>query len=149
MRSTVATYVDFDDHLDTFLDGIGLLPDPAALEGTSLVNYLYELCEVTTAEFLVVDRLNNALRVLCHSCGGQGSQQTLFLTRLYQVMFPKPVVIVFPLLADRGWLTKEQVSEIVPAESKQVYLKCSEIDRAYFKEHSETLAERETEGGAP
>jgi hypothetical protein len=140
-------YVNFEDHLDAFLEQIGLSHDPSTVEGTSLVNYLYGLCERTTANFLVVDQLNTALRLLCHSRGAGGSQQAVFVKRLHQIMFPGPVVIVLPLLSEAAWITGLQVGEIVPEESKRVYLECSDIDRAYFREHRESLDDQGDQGG--
>ena len=128
-------YCDFNVHLSKLLSmpgGPG--PHPERLEATLVTNYLLELTNNSSANFLVVDGLETVLNLLAQNPSRQGSQQRLFLKRLSQVQFYRPLVLLIPLWTSPGWLNAEEIKDALGTDRKWVYLAPGEIDEAYLAE---------------
>ena len=131
-------YCDFSTHLSKLLSmpgGPG--PHPERLEATLVTNYLLELTKNSSASFLVVDGLGTVLNLLAQNPSRQGSQQKLFLKRLAQVPFYRPLVVIFPLWTSPRWLNAQGITDALGTDRKWVYLKPREIDQAYLAEKQE------------
>lgn len=147
LTSIEGEYVDFEQHLSKLLESSGIAHDPLRLRATAVANYLYRLCQESKSQFLVVDKLNTTLRILLETSPKAPSAHHDLLRSLLQVMFPKPIVLTFPLFPeDARWLTQEAIAQTLGAESKWVHLEDTELDRTFLRERIAELSPSNNEG---